>query len=57
MVTDPSLDPLVASELPASTRNDDLRQLIEQNEAAVATRSLSATVRHWQDGRTQPVRE
>jgi predicted glutamate--cysteine ligase len=57
MVTDPSLDPLVASELPASTRAADLRQLIEQNEAAVATRSLDATVRHWQDGRAQPVRE
>ncbi len=57
MVTDPSLDPLVASELPASTRADDLRQLIEQNEAAVATHSLGATVRHWQDGRARPVRE
>jgi len=57
MVTDPSLDPLVASELPASTRADDLRQLIEQNEAAVATHSLGATVRHWKDGRAQPVRE
>jgi predicted glutamate--cysteine ligase len=57
MVTDPSLDPLVASELPASTRADDLRQLIEQNEAAVATHSLDATVRHWQDGRARPVRE
>ena len=57
MVTDPSLDPLVASELPASTRAADLSQLIEQNEAAVATRSLDATVRHWQDGRAQPVRE
>jgi predicted glutamate--cysteine ligase len=57
MVTDPSLDPLVASGLPASTRADDLRQLVEQNEAAVATLSLDATVRHWQDGRAQPVRE
>ncbi len=57
MVTDPSLDPLVASELPESTRADDLRQLIEQNEAAVAKHSLGATVRHWQDGRAQPVRE
>jgi len=57
MVTDPSLDPLIASELPASTRADDIRQLIEQNEAAVATRSLDATVRHWQNGRVLPVRE
>ena len=57
MVIDPSLDPLVASELPESTRADDLRQLIEQNEAAVAKHSLGATVRHWQDGRAQPVRE
>ncbi len=57
LVTNPSLDPLVASELPASTRAEDLLQLIEQNEAAVATYSLDATVRHWRDGRPQPVRE
>ncbi len=57
MVTDPALDPLVASELPASTRADDLKQLIEQSEAAVATHSLGATVRHWHDGRAQPVRK
>jgi predicted glutamate--cysteine ligase len=57
LVTDPSLDPLVASELPASTRADDLRQLIEQNDAAVATHSLGATVRHWRNGRARPVRE
>lgn len=57
MLADPSLDPLVASELPASTRADDLVQLIEQNEEAVAGRSLDATVRHWKDGRAQPVRE
>jgi predicted glutamate--cysteine ligase len=57
MVTDPSLDPLVASELPPSNRADDLQQLIEENEAAVATRSLGATVRHWKDGRARPVRE
>jgi len=57
MLADPSLDPLAASELPASTRADDLVQLIEQNEGAVASRSLDATVRHWKDGRAQPVRE
>jgi predicted glutamate--cysteine ligase len=57
LLTDPSLDPLVASELPAATRADDLRQLVEENEAAVATHSLGATVRHWRDGRARPVRE
>jgi len=57
LLADPSLDPLVASELPASTRTDDLRQLVEENEAAVATHSLGATVRHWRDGRARPIRE
>jgi predicted glutamate--cysteine ligase len=57
MKADPSLDPLVASELPASTRADDLLELIEENEAAVAKHSLVATVRHWRDGRLLPVRD
>jgi predicted glutamate--cysteine ligase len=56
MVSDPRLDPLSASTLPASTRADDLLQIIDQNEAAVAQHSLDATVRHWENGRALPVR-
>ncbi len=57
LLSDPSLDPLKLSELPKSTRADALRQLIVENEAAVAKDSLDATVRHWRDGRRQPVRQ
>ena len=57
MLTDPSLDPLVSSALPSSTRAADLQELISENERAVAKHSLDATVRHWRDGRKLPARE
>ncbi|MBW4519320.1 MAG: glutamate--cysteine ligase [Scytolyngbya sp. HA4215-MV1] len=47
----PDLDPLIASQLPASTRAEDLVTLTDENEAAAARASLDATLRHWQDGR------
>jgi len=50
MMEQPNLDPLVMSELPASTRSQDLVTLTDENEAAVAKLSLDATLRHWQSG-------
>jgi predicted glutamate--cysteine ligase len=52
MMADPSLDPLTASQLPASSRADDLVAIADANEVAVAKASLEAEVRHWHDGRT-----
>ncbi|HEY9631892.1 MAG TPA: glutamate--cysteine ligase [Coleofasciculaceae cyanobacterium] len=51
LIEDPSLDPLVRSTLPASTRPQDLVKLADANEEAAARSSLDATLRHWQDGR------
>jgi len=53
MVADPTLDPLHQSELSVEA----LRQLILENETAVARQSIDATVRHWRDGRPLPVRQ
>ncbi|MGD1902471.1 MAG: glutamate--cysteine ligase [Geitlerinemataceae cyanobacterium] len=50
-IDDPSLDPLVCSDLPAGTRASDLLEIIQHNERAVSRTSLNATLRHWQDGR------
>lgn len=50
--SDPSLDPLVQSKLPASTIHEDLDAIADANEAAAARYSLDAELRHWQDGRT-----
>ncbi|XGB41234.1 MAG: glutamate--cysteine ligase [Nodosilinea sp. LVE1205-7] len=47
----PSLDPLVASQFPADSRNADLVALSDANESAAARHSLEATLHHWQDGR------
>ncbi|MEM1173011.1 MAG: glutamate--cysteine ligase [Cyanobacteria bacterium P01_H01_bin.35] len=49
---DPSLDPLEKSNFPATNRSEDLVNLADNNEIAVANHSLEAQVRHWQDGRT-----
>ncbi|NEP17971.1 MAG: glutamate--cysteine ligase [Leptolyngbya sp. SIO4C1] len=49
---DPSLDPLSASQLPASTRHEDLLAMTLENERAVAHQSLDAQLRHWSDGRS-----
>lgn len=51
LLSDPGLDPLEQSHLPASTRATDLVALAMHNEAAVAKSSLGATLKHWQDGR------
>ncbi|MFM7221669.1 MAG: glutamate--cysteine ligase [Nodosilinea sp.] len=48
----PSLDPLVASQFPAATRNRELVALSDANEQAAARHSLAAELRHWQDGRS-----
>lgn len=53
VIADPSLDPLQRSQLPASTRSEELIALTDLNEAAAAKHSLEAELRHWQDG--QPI--
>lgn len=50
MIEDPSLDPLELSTLPSATRAADLVTLTQENENAVAHRSLEASLRHWKDG-------
>jgi predicted glutamate--cysteine ligase len=51
MLADPNLDPLTCSQLPPSTRHDDLISLCDENEATAARHSLEGELRHWQDGR------
>ncbi|MBF2026332.1 MAG: glutamate--cysteine ligase [Oscillatoriales cyanobacterium C42_A2020_001] len=53
MLENPALDPLLLSELPATTRSQDLVALTDENEMAAAKLSLDATLRHWKDG--QPI--
>lgn len=50
-IADPTLDPLVQSTCPSSTRADDLLTLTDANEQAAAHLSLDAELTHWQDGR------
>ncbi|MHC4992605.1 MAG: glutamate--cysteine ligase, partial [Planctomycetota bacterium] len=57
ILDDPSLDPLTVSELPLRTRAEDLLEITESNEAAVAAQSLDATLRDWRDGRPVAARE
>ncbi|MEO0824868.1 MAG: glutamate--cysteine ligase [Cyanobacteria bacterium J06635_15] len=52
LCTDPSLDPLTLSTLPATERAETLVTLTDANETAVAEQSLNAQLRHWQDGRS-----
>jgi predicted glutamate--cysteine ligase len=51
MMADPSLDPLLVSQLPKASRVDDLVKMADANEVAVAKASLDAPVNHWVDGR------
>jgi predicted glutamate--cysteine ligase len=57
LMYDPSLDPLESSQLPASTRSQDLLTIADANETAAARLSLDATLRHWQDGRQLQARD
>lgn len=57
LMADPTLDPLVSSTLPASTRAEDLITLTDENELAAGKASLEASLRHWQDGRMIPAHE
>lgn len=50
LMNDPALDPLTASQLPASSRAEDLIALTDENEIAAARFSLDAELRHWKDG-------
>lgn len=57
LLSDPALDPLTASSLPATTRAEDLIALTDANEAAVARDGLEALLHHWEDGRSLTARE
>jgi len=46
----PELDPLLLSQLPETTRAEDLIALTDANESAAAAASLDAELRHWKDG-------
>ncbi len=48
---DPTLDPLESSNLPATTRGEDLLAIADSNEIAAARDGLDAQLRHWQDGK------
>ncbi|NJO09682.1 MAG: glutamate--cysteine ligase [Leptolyngbyaceae cyanobacterium SL_1_1] len=50
LMSDPSLDPLVMSQLAAGDRASTLLEITETNETAAAHRSLEAELRHWQTG-------
>ncbi len=52
LIADPSIDPLVSSNIPEHNRAEELVQMADDNEMAVAKFSLDATLRHWQDGRS-----
>lgn len=51
LIDDRSLDPLEKSQLPSSSRCQDLVAITDANEAAAAKNSLDAVLQHWQDGR------
>ncbi|NES83513.1 MAG: glutamate--cysteine ligase [Moorea sp. SIO2B7] len=51
LLDEPNLDPLQMSNLPNSTRKEDLVSITDANEDAVARHSLDAKLQHWQDGR------
>ncbi len=52
LIDDPSLDPLEKSQLPASTRAEEMIAITKHNEIAATKASLDAHLIHWQDGRT-----
>ena len=56
LMADPTLDPLIASQLPEHNRSESLIAIAEANEKAVAKDSLDAQVRHWYDGRVLSAR-
>ena len=57
LIQNPDLDPMVLSQFPVASRNDDLVALSDANEVAAAKHSLDATLHHWQDGRPILARE
>lgn len=57
VLADPSIDPLIQSQFPSSTRMAGLMELCDRNEDAAAHLSLGATLHHWQDGHPLLARE
>jgi len=50
MLENPDLDPLQLSQLPETSRAEDLVEIADQNEILAAHHSLDAQLRHWKDG-------
>ncbi|MBW4472368.1 MAG: glutamate--cysteine ligase [Stenomitos rutilans HA7619-LM2] len=57
LIDDPTLDPLLSSQLPSETRSQALAALADANEIAAAHRSLEAPLQHWKDGSTIVARD
>ncbi len=57
MLENPNLDPLTTSQLPATTRAQDLLDLTDENEIAASRLSLDAGLKHWKDGGSIQARE
>jgi predicted glutamate--cysteine ligase len=57
LITNPTLDPLVMSTLPAHNRAEELVHITDANEMAAAKSSLDATLQHWRDGRAITVHD
>lgn len=56
LMGDPSLDPMLASQLPKASRNEALVAIADANEQAIAKDSLDASIHHWYDGRVLSAR-
>ncbi|MFE4107841.1 glutamate--cysteine ligase [Almyronema epifaneia] len=51
LIADPSLDPLLSSQLAQGDRSTALLEITDINETAAAHRSLEAELHHWQTGK------
>ncbi len=56
-MNDPTLDPLVMSEIPIAQRNADLVHQADQNEMLAAQSSLNSVLTHWQTGESIVARD
>jgi predicted glutamate--cysteine ligase len=56
-MNDPTLDPLVMSQIPIAQRNTDLVHQADQNEMLAAQSSLNSVLTHWQTGESIVARD
>jgi predicted glutamate--cysteine ligase len=56
-MNDPTLDPLVMSEIPIAQRNTDLVHQADRNELLAAKSSLNSVLTHWQTGESIVARD